>query len=252
MTTLQFNEPVRVILLDIEGTTTPIDFVYQVLFPYARRNLAGYLARHAADSAVRADLANLRAEHAADVVQQLAPPAWLAVEDAGDPLAAAVTYLNWLMDQDRKSTALKSLQGKIWAEGYRQGELHSVIYEDVPRALARWHGQQRRTCIYSSGSVLAQQLLFAHSDAGDLTGWLSGFFDTTSGPKRAASSYQTIAATLHVSPAEVLFVSDMTAELEAAHSAGVQTVFAVRPGNSLAEPPAFSRQVATFDELFPG
>lgn len=247
MTTLQFNEPVRVILLDIEGTTTPIDFVYQVLFPYARRHLAGYLARHAAESAVQADLANLRAEYAADVAQQHVPPVW----EAGTQLEPAVNYLYWLMDQDRKSTALKSLQGKIWAEGYRQGELHSVIHEDVPRALARWHAQHRRVCIYSSGSVLAQKLLFAHTAAGDLTGWLAGYFDTTSGPKRAASSYQTIAAALQMRPAEVLFISDVTAELEAAHTAGLQTLLAVRPGNPFAEPPGFTQQVTTFDEIFP-
>lgn len=251
MTTIQIDEPVRVILLDIEGTTTPIDFVYQVLFPYARQHLATYLAQHAAEREVQADLASLRVEHAADVAHQLAPPAWPTNEEAADTLAAAVTYLHWQMDQDRKSTALKSLQGKIWEEGYRQGELHSVIYEDVPRALARWHGQQRRVCIYSSGSVLAQKLLFTYPETGDLTGWLAGYFDTTSGPKRAASSYQTIAAALQVSPAEVLFISDVTAELEAAHAAGLQTLLAVRPGNAVAEPAGLTKQVTTFDEVFP-
>ena len=251
MTTIQLAEPVRVILLDIEGTTTPIDFVYQVLFPYARRHLADYLAQHAAESEVQADLANLRAEHTADVAQQLAPPGWPTVGDADSLLAAAATYLLWQMDQDRKSTALKSLQGKIWAEGYRQGELHSIIYEDVPRALERWFAQQRRVCIYSSGSVLAQKLLFAQTAAGDLTGWLSGYFDTTSGPKRLPRSYQTIAAALQVGPTEVLFISDVKAELEAAHAAGLQTLLAVRPGNPVAEPLGFAKQVTTFDEIFP-
>jgi enolase-phosphatase E1 len=249
--TIQLDEPMRVILLDIEGTTTPIDFVYQELFPYARQHLATYLAQHAAESEVQTDLMNLRAEHAADVAQQLAPPAWPRDGETADPLAAAFTYLLWLMDQDRKSTALKSLQGKIWEEGYRNGELHSVIYEDVPPALARWHGQERRVCIYSSGSVLAQKLLFAHTTMGDLTVWLSGYFDTTSGPKREAHSYQTIAAALQVNPAAVLFISDVTAELEAAHTAGLQTLLAVRPGNPFTEPPAFAKQVVTFDEIFP-
>lgn len=251
MTTIQLVEPVRVILLDIEGTTTPIDFVYQVLFPYARHHLATYLAQHANEREVQADLAALRAEHTADVAQQLNPPAWPIDEILDDPLAPAISYLFWLMDQDRKSTALKSLQGKIWEEGYQKGELQSVIYEDVPRALARWYVQGRRVCIYSSGSVLAQKLLFTYTEAGDLTGWLAGYFDTTSGPKRAASSYQTIAAALQVGPAEVLFISDVTAELEAAHSAGLQTLLAVRPGNPFAEPPGFAKQVTTFDGIFP-
>jgi enolase-phosphatase E1 len=251
MTTIQLAEPVRVILLDIEGTTTPIDFVYQVLFPYARHHLATYLAQHINEREVQADLAALRAEHAAEVAQQLAPPTWPTDGNLGDPMAPAISYLLWLMDQDRKSTALKSLQGKIWEEGYRKGELQSVIYEDVPRALARWHAQQRRVCIYSSGSVLAQKLLFTYTEAGDLTGWLAGYFDTTSGPKRAADSYQNIAAALQVSPAEVLFISDVMAELEAAHAAGLQTLLAVRPGNPFAEPPSFTKQVVTFDEIFP-
>lgn len=248
---IQLVEPVRAILLDIEGTTTPIDFVYEVLFPYARWHLASYLAQHAAEPEVQTDLANLRAEYAADVAQQLAPPVWTPAGAATDSLAAAVTYLLWLMDQDRKSTSLKSLQGKIWAAGYAQGELHSVIYEDVPPALTRWHAQQRRVCIYSSGSVLAQKLLFSHTEAGDLTDWLSGYFDTTSGPKRAASSYRAITDAIQVSPSEALFISDVTAELEAAHAAGLQTLLAVRPGNPVTELPAFAKSVTTFAEIFP-
>src|SRR5690349_4319845 len=117
MTTIQLAEPVRVILLDIEGTTTPIDFVYEVLFPYARHHLADYLAQHTNEREVQADLAALRAEHAADVAQQLNPPAWPTDESIDDLMAPAISYLFWLMDQDRKSTALKSLQGKIWEEG---------------------------------------------------------------------------------------------------------------------------------------
>ncbi|MBI1760034.1 MAG: acireductone synthase [Acidobacteria bacterium] len=247
MTTIRLNEPVPVILLDIEGTTTPIDFVYQVLFPYARLHLKEYLALHWSEHEVQEDLLGLRAEHAADVAHQLAPPVW--AESA--VLESAAAYLLWLMEQDRKSTALKSLQGKIWATGYRQGELRSVMFEDVPRALARWYEQERRVCLYSSGSVLAQKLLFAHTTAGDLTSCLSGYFDTTSGPKRAAHSYQTIAAALAVSPAHVAFISDVTAELEAAHAAGLQTLLAVRPGNAPAVPPGFSQQVQSFDEVFP-
>lgn len=214
----------KVMLLDIEGTTTPIDFVYQILFPYARRHLQTYLAEHWNEA--QADIAQLQAEHATDVQQGLQPPT-LNISQ----LKSVVAYLNWLMDRDRKSTPLKSLQGKIWEEGYRNGELKSQVFADVPPAFARWIEQQKRICIFSSGSVLAQKLLFTYTEYGDLSRFISGWFDTKIGAKKEAESYARIAAASGVEPHEVVFISDVTAELAAARVAGMQTILSLRPGN---------------------
>jgi enolase-phosphatase E1 len=152
------------------------------------------------------------------------------------------------MSQDRKSTALKSLQGKIWEAGYLNGRLHSEVYPDVPPAFARWTRQQKRIYIYSSGSVLAQQLLFAHTANGDLTGYISGYFDTTTGPKKVAASYQSIAEAIGCPAAEVLFLSDVTGELDAATDAGMQTTLCVRPGNAETQSDTH-RAVQTFADV---
>lgn len=218
----------KVILLDIEGTTTPIDFVFQTLFPYARHHLSEYLAAHWDE--VQADLAALQAEHAADTAQGLQPPPL-----DGTQLASVVAYLHWLMERDRKSTPLKSLQGKVWEEGYRSGALKSQFFADVPPAVARWQQQQKRIAIFSSGSVLAQKLLFTYTEFGDLSAGISDWFDTNVGAKRGAASYQRIAAAMGVAPEEVLFLSDVTAELSAAREAGMQTRLSLRPGNPLQE-----------------
>lgn len=238
---------VNCILLDIEGTTTPIDFVYQVLFPFARTHVKDYLSRHWTTTGVQEDLAGLRKEQAADTEQGLAPPAINADSDESQ-LESAVAYVYWLMDQDRKSTPLKSLQGKIWEEGYRSGELLSQVFADVPSAMERWHKQGKRICIYSSGSVLAQKLLFGFTVAGDLTPLVSGYFDTGVGAKMEAESYRRIAAALQVPPEEILFVSDVVAELDAAETAGLQTVLSLRPGNR-PQPANLYNAVHSFDEL---
>jgi enolase-phosphatase E1 len=136
------------------------------------------------------------------------------------------------MDRDRKSTALKSLQGRIWEEGYRAGQLRGQVYPDVPRAFARWRAQGRDLAIFSSGSVLAQRLLFSGSEAGDLTQAIRAFFDTTTGAKSDPESYRKIAAALGQAPAAVLFLSDVTAELDAARGAGMATRLCVREGNA--------------------
>ncbi|PYS43408.1 MAG: acireductone synthase [Acidobacteria bacterium] len=204
----------RGILLDIEGTTTPIAFVYQVLFPYARRHLAAY--------ARSADLTDLRREYEADVRGGNDPPDWSI-----DP----VPYIHWLMDQDRKSTGLKRIQGEIWLAGYRNGELHGEVFNDVPPALQRWHAAGIDVRIFSSGSILSQRLVFSTTASGDLTKYLNGYFDTTTGPKNEAASYQRIANTFGIPASEILFVSDVTRELDAARDAGMQTLLCVRPGN---------------------
>ncbi len=239
---------VRAILLDIEGTTTPVDFVYQVLFPYARQHVKEFLRQHRDAEAVRADIAGLRREYAREEQSNLALPPWRD-ERPEDELETVVAYVHWLMDQDRKSTALKSLQGKIWEAGYHSGELRGQVYEDVRPAFERWTRQQKIISIFSSGSVLAQRLIFGHSTAGDLSGFIRDYFDTTTGAKREAASYRRIAAKLELPPSEILFLSDVTAELDAAKAAGMQTALCVRSGLLL--PPGAHPSVHTFDEVFP-
>jgi enolase-phosphatase E1 len=246
---LLLKSPASLILLDIEGTTTPIDFVYQTLFPYARAQVKSFLAEHLSDKQAQADIAGLRAEHAEDMKQRLEPPP-IQEQSEKAMLESITAYVHWLMDQDRKSTPLKSLQGRIWEAGYRLGELQSQIFDDVPRALPRWRERQKEVCIYSSGSVLAQKLLFAHTEAGDLTMFIRDYFDTNVGAKRNSESYRRIAYSLALAPSEIVFISDIVAELDAARSAGFQTLLCERPGNH-AQPVSSHAAIRTFDELFP-
>ncbi len=232
------NSSVKVILLDIEGTTTPIDFVFQVLFPYARNHMQDFLAQHWNEA--QAEITQLKSEHVEDARNGLKPPALDSSQQS------VVAYIHWLMDQDRKSTPLKSLQGKIWEEGYSSGVLKSQLFSDVPRAFESW---QQRLCIFSSGSVLAQKLLFSYTDFGDLSKFISGWFDTNIGNKREAASYQRIAGVLESEPNEILFVSDVTAELEAAQAAGMQTRLSVRSGNPPQPNAQNFQSITSFDEL---
>jgi enolase-phosphatase E1 len=209
-----------VILLDIEGTTTPITYVTETLFPYARVHLPAYLAQQGGTPDCRLAVDRLRAEYEADRAAGEAPPPW-----------SARAYLDWLMDRDRKSPALKELQGRVWEDGYRNGTLVGAVYDDVPVALARWRDAGVPVGIYSSGSVRAQQWLFRRSTAGDLTPLLSWHFDTAVGAKREAASYARIAADVSLPPGDILFVSDVAAELDAARAAGLRTTLIVRPGN---------------------
>jgi enolase-phosphatase E1 len=219
-----------------------------VLFPYARGHLREFVARHFRDLEVRDDIARIQAEHRADSGGGLGPPPWRA-DTAEDEIASVVAYVQWLMDADRKSIGLKSLQGRIWETGYRTGELRGQVYPDVPPALMRWSGQGRDVCIFSSGSVQAQRLLFSCSNAGDLTGCIRAYFDTTSGSKAEAPSYQRIAATLERAPQEMLFVSDVVAELDAARQSGMQTVLCVRSPRSPADPGGHP-VIHTFEKVF--
>jgi enolase-phosphatase E1 len=194
----------KAVLLDIEGTTSSIAFVADVLFPYARKHLRDYVAAYS---------------------EEVAP---ILAEVPGDPVE---TLIQWI-DEDRKATPLKTLQGMIWAQGYATGELTGHVYPDTPEALKRWTAAGLKVCIYSSGSVAAQKLIFGHSDAGDLTPFLSGYFDTTTGPKREADSYSKIADALDLAPSELLFVSDMAGEVDAAHEAGLQALLIDREGRA--------------------
>jgi enolase-phosphatase E1 len=237
--------PEGAVLLDVEGTTTSVSFVYDVLFPFARARLDAFLSsRGASDPLVREDVARLADERRAEA--EPGAPEWRDATPEAVAVSAAA-YAAWLMDRDRKSTGLKSLQGRIWEEGYRTGEIAGHVYPDVRPALERWRAEGRAVAIFSSGSVLAQRLLFAHTPEGDLTPWIAAHFDTTTGPKREAESYRRIAGTLGVAPASVLFVSDVAAELDAARAAGLHTALCVRSGEP---PPAADHPVVrTLDGL---
>ncbi|SRR6266542_4571098 len=248
MTSSLLTADIRAILLDIEGTTTPIAFVHDVLFAYARSRVRKYLLEHYSSAAVVADLARLRDEHAVDVKQNLQPPALVAAPRDAE-IDSIVAYVDWLMDRDRKSTGLKSLQGKIWKQGYDDGTLKSQIFADVARAFERWRRAGLKISIFSSGSALAQKLLFAHTEAGDLTKFISNYFDTTVGSKTDVQSYRQIATALDLAPSEVLFVSDVVDELAAASSAGMQTLLCVRPGNYPQSFPARYQIIQSFDEI---
>ena len=228
---------VRAILLDIEGTTTPIAFVHEVLFSYARTHAREFLATNSNSAEVSADVALLREEQAADLNQGNHPPD--SIPD----------YVDWLIERDRKSTGLKSLQGKIWRQGYVDGSLKSEVYADVAPALERWRAQGLSINIFSSGSVLAQQLLFAHTEAGDLTKFIDNYFDTNVGKKGDAESYRRIAEALSQNANDVLFISDVVAELDAATEAGMSTLLSIRPGNPPQNNTDRYRAIHTFDEI---
>lgn len=216
----------RALLLDIEGTTSSLAFVADVLFPYARRELEAFLRRRWTDPAVE----HAKALLAQDVQAPNAP--WLGGAAEAQGLAPLCAAVYCLMDGDAKATGLKELQGLLWREGYDAGRLCSHVYPDVPPALAEWTRRGREIRIYSSGSVTAQQAYFAHTTAGDLLPFFRGHYDTTSGPKRAAESYRRIAADMKRPAEEVLFLSDVVAELDAAAATGMLTGLVVRPGNA--------------------
>jgi enolase-phosphatase E1 len=219
-----------------------------VLFPFARARVSSYLTRHGSEAEVKAILEKLMEEHVEEGQRGMLPPPL----DHGTPEAQAaslVAYIHWLIEEDRKSTPLKALQGKIWEEGYRSGELRGELFTDVPQALARWHAHGKTVSIYSSGSTLAQKLLFSHTVAGDLTEFIDSYFDTHVGPKTSPKSYTQIAAALHLRPAELIFISDVTAELDASHEAGMKTFLCLRPGNSPQPNPARHVVIESFNEV---
>jgi enolase-phosphatase E1 len=218
---------IRVILLDIEGTTTPVDYVYKTLFPYASRKLESFLREHAQDPETQSLVHDLHVQHDADRRNGLNPPDWLDHPEE-TRLLSSVAYGQWLIARDSKCTPLKSLQGKIWQQGFTSGELHGEVFPDVPLAFERWRRQKKIICIYSSGSVLAQQLLFRTTPAGDLTRHISLFFDTQVGVKSDPASYSKIAKSFPREPGEFLFLSDAATEIEAAKSAGMQALLCDR------------------------
>lgn len=213
---------VRFILLDIEGTTTDIHFVHQVLFPYSTERLPAYVQAHSTTPAVQEALTSVK-----DTVYQEEN------KTINDDEAIEV-LLAWIQ-QDRKHTALKQLQGLIWKEGFEKLHYQGHVYDDVPQALQNWRRQGVELGIYSSGSVQAQKLLFGYSISGDLTSFFSHYFDTKVGGKREVASYQNIVKELNLAPLEVLFLSDIEAELDAARLAGLRTIQLVRAGTKASE-----------------
>lgn len=223
---------ISLVLLDVEGTVSPLAFVHETLFPYARRELAAFLAKYYRNEPVEQALEQLAADAGAPSFASWCP------YDISEPQAYAwvIKHLQELMDNDAKTTGLKLLQGLIWEQGYLAGKLHSTVFPDVAPAFEQWRRAGVELRIYSSGSVHAQRLFFAYTEAGDLTSYLSGYHDTTSGPKRASESYRTISQETRYAASQILFVSDVPEELDAAREAGYQTALAVRPGNrSVAE-----------------
>jgi len=218
----------KYIVLDIEGTVSSMKFVSDVLFPYARARLRSHLEKTFESVETQADIELLRQQAAAD--NAAFPPA--SEISASNIIDAAVTLCVSHMDADRKTTALKSLQGHIWTQGFACGDLRAELYSDVPDALATWRAQGIKTYIYSSGSRQAQRDLFANTTVGDLRPYLCGFFDTTSGSKIEGASYGNIALSLGVdSPGDILFATDNILEARAAAAAGWSVVVADRPGN---------------------
>ena len=221
---------IQAILTDIEGTTSSIRFVHDVLFPYARERMAAFVRAHAEQPQVAAELDAVRRE------------AGVALD-----LDGVIQQLIAWIDADRKSTPLKALQGRIWEEGFRNGDFTGHVYADAVRHLKQWQARGIALYVFSSGSVQAQRLLFGHSDAGDLTPLFSGFYDTRIGAKRDAPAYSAIASDIGLAPANILFLSDIEGELDAARSAGMQTLWLVRDAEP--DPAAAHRQVKDFDAI---
>jgi enolase-phosphatase E1 len=209
--------PIKAILTDIEGTTSAVSFVFDVLFPYAAEHLPAFVREQADEPEVAAQLAAVRAESG---------------EVHADVERVIDILLGWIAE-DRKATPLKALQGMVWAEGYRAGQLKGHVYPDAVEALKRWKAEGYDLYVYSSGSVQAQQLIFGCSEAGDLRPLFSGYFDTTSGPKREAASYARIAESIGRPAEEILFLSDVVQELDAAQQAGMATCGLAREGGEL-------------------
>lgn len=220
----------RAIVTDIEGTTSSITFVKDVLFPYAAQHMLPFLQAHWRDDAVREQITALET----DVGKILSTP-----EAANDVLQ------QWIVE-DRKATPLKALQGMIWKAGYESGAYTAHLYPEVADCLRSWHAQGLPLYVYSSGSIAAQKLFFGHSDAGDLTPLFSGYFDTTSGGKREVQSYRNIAAAIGEPASELLFLSDIVEELDAARDAGFQTILLDREQSA---PACDHRRVTDFNQI---
>lgn len=242
----KFHREARCALLDIEGTVADVRFVYDVMFPFVRCQAASFLESHWEDEDLRDTLAILATEsgstHSSDP--------WRQQELGRDAaISHAVDAVHRLMDQDSKTTGLKALQGRIWESGFRSGTLRSELFNDVIPALRRWQAAGVELRIYSSGSILAQRLFFGHTTQGDLTPMFVAHYDTTIGNKKEAASYQRIAEDCKLAPTDILFLSDVAAELVAATQAGMQTLACVRPHNAPLPDSYTGPTLESFDNL---
>ena len=232
------------ILLDIEGTTSSISFVYDEMFPFVRRALGEFLQQNWDDPAVQQCITLLASDLDRGSVES-----WLGGKDKQQQQQLVCAGVIELMDADVKATGLKQLQGLIWKAGFHSGELVAHVYEDVTPALHAWHNEGIDVRIYSSGSIAAQQLFFGHSQYGNLLSLFNGHYDTTTGNKKEAASYQSIAADYGLPPENILFISDVAEELVAARSAGMQVVLSIRPGNKPVPNADAFDSITRFDQL---
>ena len=234
-------EGISHVLLDIEGTTCPVSFVAGTLFPYAAQHLGAFVESNRGDAAVAELLTAAEETWKQDNNQE-------AQQLLAEPGADVIAYLQLLIKQDRKLTALKDLQGLLWAKGYASGDLKGPLFADVAPALRRWHQQGAVLAVYSSGSVAAQQLLYGHSTEGDLRSLFSHWFDTRTGAKQEVASYRAISEAMGVGGSKVLFISDSLLECEAAHAAEMQVLFSDREGNPGRDNGPFER-IRSYEDL---
>ncbi|PQO46029.1 acireductone synthase [Blastopirellula marina] len=233
------------ILLDIEGTTSSVRFVYDVMFPFVLRELDHYLETNWNDPSLGPVLDQIAQDAGSESFV-----AWTSdCPDEPSRREKVAAEIRRLMADDVKATGLKQLQGMIWKDGFERGEMVAQVYSDVPEALEAWTSAGLRVYIYSSGSIAAQKLFFGHSEAGNLLKYFSGHFDTTTGPKKEAKSYDTIAAEIGEAAEKILFISDVTAELDAAREVGMETRLSIRPGNKPVEEGHGHEPIASFSQV---
>ena len=221
---------IKAIITDIEGTTSSISFVHDVLFPYARQHIADFVREHAEDAHVSPHLNDVRVSVGKDL-----------------DIEGIIHQLHDWIDADAKVMPLKALQGLIWEKGYKHGDFKSHMYPDAVENLKKWHAQGIRLFVYSSGSVYAQQLLFGHTEFGDLNNLFEGYFDTRIGGKKEVQSYETILKEIRLNGQQVMFLSDIEAELAAASATGIHTYWLIREGQTNSN--AAFKQVSTFDDI---
>ena len=235
-------KPITHVLLDIEGTTCPVDFVANTLFPYAANHLRAYLHNHGHEVPVQTLLADVQQAWRLD--HQSQTPTVEPFNETGEQgpgLEGLTMYLIELIAQDRKLPALKELQGLVWKEGYQSGAIKAPLFPEVAECLHLWRQHDLILAVYSSGSVTAQQLLYGNTADGDLQALFSAWFDTRTGPKQSASSYLRISEELATTPNSILFASDSVDELKAARRAGMEVIFSDRDGNPNREAGEFAR-----------
>lgn len=244
MTEHQWNIQAKGILLDIEGTTSSIRFVYDVMFPYVRENLVNYLNQHWGSDAVQksVDLLALDAGYRNTAE-------WLQGWNESQQIKRVEAAVIQLMDNDVKATGLKQLQGQIWESGFRNGKLVAHLYADVAPAIRHWKSQGLEIRIYSSGSIAAQKLFFGHTVEGDLLKCFTGHYDTTTGTKQDVASYRKIADDFGYSAHQILFISDVPGELQAADQSGMQVLLSLRPGNATIDQPHSFTAITSFAEI---